>query len=93
MSRILNLFESGQLKIFTTCEKTISELRVYRYGTKTPNLPALNQEDHLLDCLKYVISIFEQIAISEDDHDSYDDEDDNDFPSLKNLGRDKLIGY
>lgn len=62
---ILNMFETGMLKIFSTCENFLKELRVYRYDINNPNVPQKNQNDHLLDALKYLISQFDYIAKSE----------------------------
>ena len=86
IARNLNMFESGQLKIFSTLVNTTDELRIYRYDTKDPNAPARNQADHLMDAIKYLTSRFEDCARCEDDlkpkHDS----------STKHT-RDKLTGY
>lgn len=62
---ILNMFETGALKIFSTLENFLKELRIYRYDFKNPNVPKKDQADHLLDALKYLISQFDYIARSE----------------------------
>ncbi len=67
IARNLNLFEAQQLKIFSNLEQTLGELRVYRYDATNPNQPARNQDDHLMDCLKYLTSQFEYVATSEVD--------------------------
>lgn len=65
-ARILNAFETGALKIFTTCHEFKKELMAYHYDPKDPNKPAKNQQDHLLDALGYVYSKFEYISKPEE---------------------------
>lgn len=91
IDKILNEFESGSLKIFFTCEKLLEEIRIYRYDTRNPNEPAKNQEDHLCDALKYVISRFEEVAISESEHDK--SQLDEPWVIDQTHGRDTLTGY
>lgn len=62
IARLYGQFETGSLKIMSTCPEIIKEFRLYRYDSRNPGVPARNQEDHLLDALKYVDSKFEQIA-------------------------------
>lgn len=91
IAKLLNAFESGSLKIFRNLEHLLTELRVYRYDINKPNEPARNQEDHLLDALKYGDSIFDQIAISEED--AFDcDESSYDY-NEHNCSRDPDTGY
>ncbi len=78
VSQIYNMLESGMLKFFSNLTDLLDEYRVYRYDSKDPNKIARNQEDHLLDALRYGISIFEMIAVSHydiemGDKDPYDD--------------------
>lgn len=91
LGQILNLFETGALKIFSTCVDLIKEIRVFRYDTKNPNVPAPKQDDHECDALKYVISIFNSIAQTEEEAMSgrYDD----DLPSSLDRHRDPDTGY
>ncbi len=90
IARILNQLESGSLKFFSNMEKLIDEFRVYRYDINNPNHPAKNQEDHLLDALKYVDSVFDYIAST--DLDENDDEDKISHNKFDN-SRDSLTGY
>jgi phage terminase large subunit-like protein len=64
ISSLLSQFETGTLKIFSHCEQLLKEYRLYRYDSKDPNKPARDQQDHLLDALRYVDSVFEWIAKS-----------------------------
>lgn len=86
----LSKLESGALKIFDTCTQIISELRTYRYDTNNPNSAARNQEDHLLDAMRYLLSRFDSVALSESDHDDFENGDRNQYTSPK---RDNLTGY
>jgi phage terminase large subunit-like protein len=56
-------FESGRLKIFNTCQHILDEYSKYRYDDH--GKPARNQDDHCLDALRYVDSIFESVCKSE----------------------------
>lgn len=92
IARNLNLFESGQLKIFATCENTIKELRMYRYGEKDPNKPAPNQHDHAMDTMKYLTSMFDWVATTEiDTHQRYYNDDTYDVQNRR--GSDPTTGY
>ncbi len=64
IGQVYNMLESGTLKIFSNLDMLFDEFRVYRYDSKDPNRIARNQDDHLLDTLRYAISIFELIAVS-----------------------------
>lgn len=89
IARILNLLESGQLKIFSTCTMLLNELRVYRYDTTNPNLPARNQDDHLLDALRYILATFDYVASTDSNH---SDDEDDDY-SRDDSSRDHITGY
>lgn len=91
IARILNALESGSLKFFHTLEKLIKEYRIYHYDLNNPNEPARGQEDHLLDCLKYAMSRFDEIATSEIDN--FYPDDDESFSSRIDDSRDSLTGY
>lgn len=88
ISQVYNLMESGQLKIFSNLHEFFDEFRVYRYDSRDPNKPASNQDDHLLDALRYGISIFEMIAISK-----YDMETADENPYEESRDVDPLTGY
>jgi len=77
------------LKFFSNLTELLDEYRVYRYDSKDPNRIARNQDDHLLDALRYGISIFEMIAVSH-----YDVERAEDDPYEEiNRDYDPLTGY
>jgi hypothetical protein len=64
------------LKVFSNLHLFLDEFRIYRYDSKDPNKVARNQDDHLLDTLRYLLSIFEMISMSEFDlqeHDPFED--------------------
>ena len=64
VARVLNMMESGLLKVVYNNEKWLEEFRVYRYDTKDPNKIAKNQNDHLMDATRYLVSMFDAVAIS-----------------------------
>lgn len=90
IGQVYNELESGTLKIFSNLEKVLDEIRVYRYDSKDTNKPARGQDDHLLDALRYLLSIFEMIAISK-----YDMENDEfeDVKEHRHDDVDPLTGY
>lgn len=91
IARILSLLESGQLKFCYNCENLLKEFRVYRYDPKDPNRIARNQADHLLDALRYLISIFDRIALSY--LDAHKDQRPNEPTGQHVIGRNETTGY
>lgn len=91
ISIILNDLESGQLKVFTTCEKLIKEIRTYRWDPKNPNKVLDKQDDHEIDALRYNYSQFDWIARSVEDE--FYNKEDEFFKPARNTGRDNLTGY
>jgi len=89
VSQIYNMLESGMLKIMDHLHMLLDEFRVYRYDSKDPNKIARNQDDHLLDALRYGISIFEMIAVSHYDMEYSDLEDE--YREARDI--DPLTGY
>lgn len=80
ISQVYNELTSGMLKIFSNLHMFLDEFRIYRYDSKDPNKVARNQNDHLLDTLRYLLSIFEMISKSEydlEERDSYSEYQDN----------------
>ena len=91
IAQVYNELESGQIKVFSNLDQFFDEFRVYRYDAKNPNKIARNQDDHILDAFRYVISIFEMIAISKYDTE-YDEVDP--YEELQNSRDiDPLTGY
>jgi hypothetical protein len=89
ISQVYNDLTSGMLKVFSNLHLFLDEFRIYRYDAKDPNKVARNQDDHLLDTLRYLISIFEMISMSEYDlteRDSYEE-----YQEQRNV--DPLTGY
>jgi phage terminase large subunit-like protein len=91
ISQVYNMLESGMLKIFSNLEELLSEIRVYRYDSKDPNKIARNQDDHLLDALRYLISIFELIAVSHYDSEGGDKDPYDEYKEFRDI--DPLTGY
>lgn len=91
IGQVYTMLDSGSLKVFSNLEKFLEEFRVYRYDSKDPNKIAKNQDDHLLDALRYLISQFEMISASE--HDIQDIEEDPMEEYLRNKDVDPLTGY
>jgi phage terminase large subunit-like protein len=89
IARVLGLFETGKLKIFSTLQNTLNELRIYRYDSKDPNKPAKNQADHLMDALKYITSLFDWVAKSKHDFES----EERRIERVVKSNRDNLTGY
>lgn len=91
VSQIYNMLESGMLKIFDNLTDLLDEYRVYRYDSKDPNKIARNQDDHLLDALRYGISIFEMIAVSHYDAERGDVDPYDEYKTSRDV--DPLTGY
>ncbi len=68
ISKLYSQFEIGSLKIMSHCQDFLKEYALYRYDPKDLNKPARNQQDHLIDALRYVDSMFEWIAKSATDN-------------------------
>lgn len=90
VTRNCNMFENGSLKIFDNLEKTKEEFRLYRFDTKEPNKPARNQKDHAMDNLRYITSMFDYVATSEQDEVDYRRSEGN---TTWDSGFDSLSGY
>jgi phage terminase large subunit-like protein len=91
VAKVLQLLESGLLKVTYNCENWITEFRTYRYDTKDPNKIAPNQNDHLMDATKYVLSRFDDVAIS-----ALEAEQDQASPVKRNKfnpNRNQITGY
>lgn len=88
---IYTMLDSGALKVFSNLEMFLSEFRVYRYDTKDPNKIARNQDDHLLDALRYLISQFDIISMSEHDMETADIDPYEEHQ--KQIAVDPLTGY
>lgn len=88
IGQVYTMLESGGIKVFSNLEKFLAEFRVYRYDTKDPNKPARNQDDHLMDALRYLISQFDIISISKYDTEF---EEIDDYHEQKDV--DPLTGY
>ena len=76
ITRNSNMFQNGTLKITENCTNTLTEFRLYRFDTKTPNEPARGQKDHAMDTLKYLTSKFDRVAISKSSIDHPEDSSD-----------------
>lgn len=92
ISRLLAAFQSGSLKIFSNCTQILDEIRVYRYDMNDPNKPAKDQNDHLLDALKYVDSRFDEIAQSYEDKEELEYQEKHDKPD-SSQDRNGITGY
>lgn len=91
ISQIYNMLEAGTLKIFNNLHMLLEEFRVYRYDAKDPNRIARNQDDHLLDALRYGISIFERISVSHYDMEMEDVDPYDEYKKTRDF--DPLTGY
>jgi hypothetical protein len=91
VGQVYNMLESGTLKFFSNLDMLLDEFRVYRYDSKDPNKIARNQDDHLLDALRYGISIFEMISTSKYDIDAAENDPYEDSQAEHQI--DPLTGY
>lgn len=91
VGQVYTMLESGTLKFFSNLTMLLDEFRVYRYDSKDPNRIARNQDDHLLDALRYGISIFERIAVSHYDSEMGDADPYDDYKEMRDV--DPLTGY
>lgn len=91
ISQVYTELEAGTLKVFSNLDMFFDEFRVYRYDAKDPNKVARNQDDHLLDTLRYLLSIFELIAVSHYDMEMEDVDPYDDYKDRRDV--DPLTGY
>lgn len=91
IAQVYNMLEAGTLKFFSNLSELLDEFRVYRYDAKDPNKVARNQDDHLLDALRYGISIFEMIATSKYDAEMGDEDPYDKYERSRDI--DPLTGY
>lgn len=91
IAQVYNDLESGMLKVFSNLEDFFNEYRVYRYDSKDPNKPARNQDDHYMDTLRYVLSIFEMIAVSHYDMEMENVDPYEEYKNSRDI--DPLTGY
>ncbi len=87
IARNLNMLESGQIKVFSTMSNWLREYRTYRYGDD--GKPAREQQDHLMDAWRYLMSRFDFAGRSRDTLDN----DDLEREAKRNRPRDKITGY
>lgn len=59
VQEVMSRLSTGRLKIFSTCQKTIDEIRRYHYND---NQAIVKQNDHLMDCLRYLVMTGIKIA-------------------------------
>lgn len=91
IQRNLEMFQNGSLKMFDDLENSKNEYRMYRYDSKDPNVPAKNQKDHIMDCIKYLTSRFDWVAKTQEELERRDD--DSDYQTKRHSSRDKSTGY
>jgi phage terminase large subunit-like protein len=92
IAQILNMLEQGTLKFMSHCVHLLDEYSVYCYDDK--GKPAKEQDDHALDALRYLVTMFDYVAQSKADFEmsKYFTSDENrDGYSMYN--RDSLTGY
>ena len=89
IGQVYTELNSGMLKVFSNLHMFLDEFRVYRYDAKNPNAIARNQDDHLMDTLRYLLSIFEMISVSE--YDLNEEDPVEKYAEMRNV--DSLTGY
>jgi hypothetical protein len=80
--KVGQMFESGQLKIFSSCKNILNELRLYRRDEKGT---IIKKNDHALDALRYLCTTGMQYMQVEPDG--------RDGDSSSNDSRDEYTGY
>jgi hypothetical protein len=93
IGKVYNMLESGQLKFVCTLTELLDEFRTYRYDIHDPNNVARNQDDHLLDSLRYLIMSFEEIAISYDEIEQENEQKSGSKQDSYVIGRSSICGY
>lgn len=84
--KVSQMFASGQLKIFNTCQELINEFRSYG---RDENGKIIKKKDHALDALRY--AIMSGLTMMRTNPNL--DEDSNEKSINYDLGRDKITGY
>ncbi len=82
---VLQRLSTGRIKIFSTCQNTLAELRMYRYDE---NGKIVKQNDHLMDALRYAMRSSRHHAVL-----PYEDEEEETNPWDKRNGFDPITGY
>jgi phage terminase large subunit-like protein len=91
LMKIRAWFESGQLKIMDNCTQILSEYRTYHYDSNNPNKPAKNQQDHILDAMRYCLTVFDSVAESKAEYEESQEQSDDD--DQFDTGRSSVTGY
>ncbi len=91
IAQVYNELESGMLKVFPNLDGWFDEYRIYRYDKKDPNKVARNQDDHYMDTTRYLLSIFEMIAVSHYDVEMEDKDPYDEYKDSRDI--DPLTGY
>lgn len=87
--KVFQRLTTGRLKVFNTLVEFLSEFRLYR---RDENGKIVKENDHLMDCMRYLIMSGMFYAITEIEANWYDEE--YDYWQHKNrAGRNKTTGY
>ena len=62
IQEVMLRLSTGRLKIFSTCQKTIEEIRKYHYNEKQQ---IVKRDDHLMDALRYLVMTGIKIATTQ----------------------------
>jgi len=82
--KVFQLFEVGQLKVFSTCHNFLNEMRIYRRDEKGQ---IIKKKDHLMDALRYVMCTGVDFMQIPPDSDFYE-------PQMPiNRAKDEITGY
>jgi phage terminase large subunit-like protein len=87
IQNVLERLSSGRLFIFNTCVNTRSEYNIYRRDQKGK---IIKQDDHLMDCLRYLMDGGAGIATTKPEDDWHSSESDSWFA---NSGKSAVGGY
>lgn len=83
--KVYQRLSSGRLKIFSTLQNTLGEMRLYR---RDDNGKVVKEDDHLMDCIRYLVMSGLDLAITE----PYNDYQTTSYADTSS-GRSTVSGY
>lgn len=89
IARCYDRLATSRLKVFRNCQNFLQEYRLYKYDTNNPGKPARLQQDHALDCMRYIINSGQNIMATPPD----EYEEGFSGYSFSDEGRNPITGY
>lgn len=87
IAKVYHELSTGQLKFFESCQKLLGEYRLYGYNAQGKIKD--NQNDHLLDALRYLVMSGKHLATI---NPAYEDEEEEEY-SIYSRGGNEVTGY